>query len=200
MFQDLPALIASADPVLILLLIAGLACVTGLGIPGPASLALIAAGAAVAAGVVDGVALLAAGTAGAVAGDLGGYAIGAKGAETLRRHAGRRPRLAALLGRAEVMLARHGLWAVFATRWAVPPLGPSVSLVSGAARVALGPFLALSVMGRLIWVALYAGLGLVFADAVEWAADRAATVTLWLMVLAVLGAGAMWWRARVPRL
>lgn len=198
MLADLPDLFAAADPAVILGLVAALACITGLGLPGPASLALVAAGAAASAGLVDPGALLVAGTAGAVAGDLGGHRLGRAGGGAIRAGAVRRPRLAAALGRAEVIVSRNGLAAVFLTRWLIPPLGPATSLAAGAAGLMLLPFALASVAGRVIWVALYAGLGWLFSDAVGEAADRAATASAMLAALAVvLAAVAVWWRGQL---
>lgn len=160
MIETVRQTLAAADPALVLGLVGAIAFVTGLGVPGPASLALVLAGAAVAAGAMDFAALMAAGTAGAVAGDLGGHAIGRGGAGAAAgRGPGARRGLAAALARAAAFLQRRGLAAVFLSRWLVSPLGPWVSLAAGAARMPVLPFLAAAVAGRILWVAVYGGVG-----------------------------------------
>ncbi|QYK39957.1 MAG: VTT domain-containing protein [Paracoccaceae bacterium] len=198
MAPPLTELIATADPALILALVAGMACITGLGVPGPASLVLALGGAAAAAGLVWLPAVIAAGTAGALAGDLGGLRLGASCGGAIRARAASRPRLSACLGRAEVMLSRHGLAAVFVTRWLIPPLGPATSLVAGAAGLQVLPFAGVALAGRVLWAALYAGLGWIFADTAQQAAGGAATTGAILAVAAVaLGLAARRWRPRM---
>lgn len=142
-----------------------------LALPIPASILMLTAGGFAAAGdLVLWQALLAA-LAGAVAGDQLGYwagrGLGAGLLARLRADPGRDR----LLARADALMDRRGVLAVFLTRWLLSPLGPWVNLVAGSTRYGWPRFTAAGVAGEGVWAGLYVGTGHAFAGNVQAASD-----------------------------
>ncbi|MEE4117545.1 MAG: VTT domain-containing protein [Paracoccaceae bacterium] len=165
-----------------------------LALPVPSSLVMLAAGGFAAAGdlvlwQVAGAALV-----GAVAGDQVGYRLGRVGG---RLFAGRSlsPARARLMGQAADYLRTRGATAVFLSRWLFSPLGPYVNFAGGAAGLPLGAFTRAGVAGEAVWVALYVGLGAVFADDLLALADILGNASGLLAALAVTVALIFWLRA-----
>ena len=133
--------------------------VLGLFVPGESVVTL-------AAGLEGGFSLtLAAGTTGALAGQLLGYAVGRALGPRLRR-----TRLGRRIGEqrwltAESYLRDHGATALVAARF-LAVVHAVVPIMAGVARMPLGRFLAWSALGTTIWVTLFAGLGAIGAGAV----------------------------------
>jgi membrane-associated protein len=108
---------------------------------------------------------------GGIAGDQLGYwagrGFGATVLARLRRDAGRDR----LLAKADALMDRRGVMAVFLTRWLLSPLGPYVNLIAGSTRYAWGRFTAAGVAGEAVWAGLYVGTGYGFAGNVEAASN-----------------------------
>jgi membrane protein DedA with SNARE-associated domain len=156
-----------------------------LAVPFPASLVMLAAGAFVASGDLSGAAVVAGALGGAVLGDQMGYAAGRIGGGWLVARLSRRPAAAVWLGRAVARMDARAGRTIFLSRWLVSALGPYVNLAAGAARVRWGRFTGAAVAGEVVWVAIYVGLGFLFASRVE-----AIGATL-PSLLAALGAAAI---------
>ena len=142
-----------------------------LALPIPASILMLTAGGFASAGdLVLWQALLAA-LAGAVAGDQLGYwagrGLGAGLLARLRADPGRDR----LLARADALMDRRGVLAVFLTRWLLSPLGPWVNLVAGSTRYGWPRFTAAGVAGESVWATLYVGTGHAFAGNIQAASD-----------------------------
>jgi membrane-associated protein len=177
----LTAVLAYGAPALGLALL-----VVALGIPLPATLLLLASGAFVRQGVLDARVALVLGLLGSVLGDSGSYCLGrCGGALVLRRVEGR-----ALWRQARATFERRGALAIFMTRFLLTPLALPTNLLAGSSRYAYGRFLALDVLGELVWIALYGGLGYAFADQWETISDLAGNLTGALIGLLALVAGA----------
>lgn len=162
-----------------------------LALPVPASLAMLAAGGFVASGDLGGPAVAAGAFAGAVLGDQTGYAAGRFGSgflERLSAHPGR----GAMLRSAADDLRRKGTPLVFFSRWLVSPLGPYVNLVAGATGLNWRRFALADVAGEAVWVALYVGLGFLFAGNVAALADILGNLSGLLAALAVVAAAGLW--------
>jgi membrane protein DedA with SNARE-associated domain len=97
-------------------------------------------------------------TAGNLAGSLLAYALGAT------RLLGRLPMLGAVLGRWEGLIDRYGTRAVLIARL-LPLARTFVSLLAGARRIPLGPFIAMTTIGCGIWAAGFVLAGLIAANA-----------------------------------
>ena len=167
-----------------------------LGVPLPATMLLLAAGAFARQGVLSWVSAALAGVTGAVLGDFASYAVG--------RHAGQRlpARLTATAAWREAAdrFAHWGIWAVFFSRFLLTPIALPINLLAGSTGFVWGRF-ALAVMtGEVIWVLLFGGLGAVFAGSWEALSSLAGDVA-GLVLGGVIAALGLWrlWVARRPR-
>ena len=141
-----------------------------LAVPIPSSLIMLTSGAFIAAGDLSGPAVAGLALAGAVVGDQVGYAMGRAGSARLGRLKGKP---AVMVGKAQRMTERYGVWAVFLSRWLLSPLGPYMNLVTGAARMNWLRFTLSDIAGETVWVTLYLGAGYIFAGQIEAVADIA---------------------------
>ncbi len=151
-----------------LFVVTGLSC---LGVPVPGSIALLAAGAFVAAGDMTLASAVAAGLAGAVAGDQAGYWLGAAVGPRLIGIIGRQRSTRTALASARAFSLRRGWLAVFLSRWLVSPLGPPINLVSETVGVGWTRFSTAGVLGEMVWVAIYIGLGAAFSRSIVGLAE-----------------------------
>ncbi len=165
-----------------LFVVAGLSC---FGLPIPGSIALLASGAFVAGGDMALSTALAAGLGGAVVGDQAGYWLGAGlGRRVTDALAGRRA-LHAALDSAAAFSERRGAMAVFLSRWLLAPLGPAVNVVSGTIGMAWLRFSVAEVLGELVWVGIYVGLGALFSRSVIGLAEVLGDLT-WFLAAGVV--------------
>lgn len=165
-----------------------------LGVPLPATMLLLAAGAFARQGVIDPVSAALTGALAAVAGDLASYALG-RGMGTrlpLRWREGEAWQSASRL------FNRWGAWAVLVTRFLLTPLALPVNLLAGGTRYPWPRFLLPVVAGEVAWVVMFGGLGYAFAQSWErlsaWADDSAGL----LMGAALIGIG-VWGLYRLRR-
>jgi membrane protein DedA with SNARE-associated domain len=124
---------------------------------------MLAGGAFVASGDLAAVPVVAAAFLGAVAGDQVGFRIGRLGGHRIEKWLKRSPARARALTRARSLVTRWGITGVFFSRWLVSPLGPWVNLIAGATGMSAGRFTVSGAAGEAVWVALYVGLGFLFA-------------------------------------
>ena len=136
---------------------------TCLILPAPTSLVLLAAGAFAASGDLELIMIASAAFSGAVAGDQSGFAIGRWGQGWIDSIIEGQPKRRALVDSAYGFTQRWGSPGIFFSRWLVSPLGPYVNFLSGAARVNWSVFTFWSILGQAVWVAIYVGLGYLFA-------------------------------------
>ncbi|MDQ7069367.1 MAG: DedA family protein, partial [Rhodobacterales bacterium] len=115
--------------------------------------------------------------AGAVLGDQTGYRFGAFGRTRITSYISARPKRAALFSRAQGFTARWGGPGVFLSRWLISPLGPYVNFASGITRQSWTGFTLWAILGEIIWVLLYVGLGFTFAQNIDAVAEIAADMS-----------------------
>ncbi|MDF1586781.1 DedA family protein [Marinimicrococcus flavescens] len=158
--------------------------------PVPSELIMPLAGYTAASGKLNMAGVVAAGTAGSLAGALFWYYVGLKiGMDRLRRWAGRHGRWLTLhpdeLDRAKAMFERHSGTAVFVGRL-VPALRTLISVPAGVACMGLARFLLFSTLGTAIWTALLAGAGYLLEDQYQKVAEwmNPATNTILALMLA----------------
>ena len=187
----LTAVLAYGAPALGLALL-----VVALGIPLPATLLLLASGAFVRQGVLDARLVFGFGLLGSVLGDNGSYCMGrCGGALVLKRVEGY-----AIWRNARATFDRRGALAIFLTRFLLTSLALPTNLIAGSSRYAYGRFLLFDVLGELVWIALYGGLGYAFADQWETVSDLAGNLTGVLIgLLALVAGGTLAYRARRRR-
>jgi membrane protein DedA with SNARE-associated domain len=159
--NDLILGLAADYGVPLLFIVTFLSC---LALPVPSSLLMLASGGFAAAGDLSLAAVTAAAFCGAVLGDNTGYWVARRLGARMDRWLMAKPKRAALRSKSAQFMDRWGGSAVFFSRWLVSPLGPHINYVSGLARFHWPRFALWSMSGELVWVALYVGLGYVFAD------------------------------------
>ena len=154
-------------------IILGITFLSCLAIPVPSSFVMLAVGAFVNPEDLTGWQVVAAAFGGAVLGDQLGYELGRFGGAPLLARLERSPGRAQVLNRSRGLIDRRGGWAVFLTRWAISPLGPYVNPLAGALGMGRLRFAAFGWTGEAIWVAIYVGLGYLFASNIVWLAELA---------------------------
>jgi membrane protein DedA with SNARE-associated domain len=137
-----------------------------------------------------------AGTIGYTVGSLLGWGIGVfAGRPFLERHGRRLHLTPAKLDRAEAWFDRHGDWAVFLGR-ITPVVRSFVSIPAGIARMRLGPYTLLTLLGSAIWCYAFAGVGWGAGTGYKHFHHNFEYVSIGIAVAAV-GAVAFWlWRRR----
>ncbi|MCB2117223.1 MAG: VTT domain-containing protein [Rhodobacteraceae bacterium] len=142
-----------------------------LALPVPSSMLMLAAGGFAAAGDLTLTGAARAALAGAILGDQVGFGLGRAGGPALLARIGARPARAAALEKARRLLDLRGPVAIFLTRWLFSPVGPWANLAAGAGGLAWARFTLWGVLGEMVWVGLYTGMGWIFAGNLEAAAD-----------------------------
>ncbi len=147
-----------------------------LALPFPASILMLTAGGFAAAGDLHLWQAFLAAAAGGIAGDQLGYwagrSFGAAFLARLRKDAARDK----LLAKANALMQRRGVMAVFLSRWLVSPLGPWVNLTAGSTGYGWHRFTLAGVAGEAVWAGLYVGTGYAFAGNVAAASDMLGSV------------------------
>ncbi|NMB88997.1 MAG: DedA family protein [Chloroflexi bacterium] len=151
-----------------------------LGIPFPVTLVIMAAGALTRAGIFDWHQALPACLAGAMLADNSEYLLGRMAQPWLSRRFGQK----AVWQQALTTLNRHGIWAILLTRFWLTPLAPAINILAGG-RYTFRRFLLIDLVGQLLWVTLYGGLGYIFAAQWEWVSQVVGGIT-WISVAGVL--------------
>jgi membrane protein DedA with SNARE-associated domain len=164
----------------------GVIFLASLGVPLPATLLLLTAGAAVAQGALNLWWVIGLASCAAILGDQLGYAVGRWGSQrvigNLRTWSGGSERVA----HAEQVAQRWGGMGIFLSRWLLTPVGPVLNLTSGAARYAWTRFVCFDVAGEVVWVALYVALGWAFSERVQSVSAALGNVTGVLVALAAV--------------
>jgi membrane protein DedA with SNARE-associated domain len=179
-------------------LLGGTLFLAALGLPLPATMLLMAAGAFSQQGVVDVQSGGLAATAGAISGDGCSYLLGRYGLGRLAQM----PSLAAVQGalgphsRASRIFSRWAGWSVLFTRFALTPLALPVNLLAGSTRYPWARFMGMVMLGECIWVALFFGLGRLFAQQWESVSQLATDITGILVGVLLILAGWIAWRTQ----
>lgn len=186
MFEWIVSTVSSAGYIGVFLLMAA----ENIFPPIPSELIMPLAGFVAARGELDVLGVIAAGTAGSVAGTLPWYWLGrAFGLVRIRRLADRWGRWATVspdeVDKANGWFERHGGSAVFFGRL-IPAIRTLISVPAGIARLPLPRYLAWSTAGSAIWTALLAGAGYALQSQYELVAaymDPASKVIVAALVL-----------------
>lgn len=161
-----------------------LAFIGSLGIPFPVTLVIITAGALAQAGVIDWWAALLAGLAGATLADTCLFLLG----RWAMPHVEPRLRRRFHWDEAKYNIQHQGIWAILLTRFWLTPLAPAVSMIAGS-RYRYARFLFFDLIGELVWVAAYGGLGYFFGSQqglVSQAASNFTGLSVGLVILTLL--------------
>ncbi len=155
-----------------------------LGIPFPITLVIIAAGAFTRQGILDWRLAIPACLLGAVLADNSEYLLGRFAERWLDRRFGK----GAVWKSALSTFNRQGGWAILLTRFWLTNLAPVVNVVAGS-RYPYERFLIFDVIGELLWVLLYGGLGYLFESQWELISQFVSDFTGLSLGLVVLGFG-----------
>jgi membrane-associated protein len=147
-----------------------------LALPFPASILMLTAGGFAAAGDLVLWQAFGAAAAGGIAGDQVGYWAGRGFGATFLARLRKDPGRDKLLARADAMMERKGVMAVFFSRWLVSPLGPWVNLIAGSTAYRWLRFTLAGIAGECVWAGLYVGTGYGFAGNVEAASQMLGSV------------------------
>lgn len=137
---------------------------SALAIPLPGSMLVMVGGGFVASGDMELVPVLAAAFLGVVLGDQTAYTLARQGRTAVMERMRRSDKRARQIDRAEALIRRRGMLAVFLSRTVLSPAGPYVSYVSGAGGFGRLGFSMAAIPGAVIWSAFYVGIGYRFAD------------------------------------
>lgn len=133
-----------------------------LGIPVPASILLIAAGAFSQQGALDVYSTAILGLIGAVAGDAVSFGMGFYAKHWVdRRFSG-----SAMWKNAQDSFASRAGWAVYLTRFLITALAIPTNLIAGGSGFRFRSFMVYDIAGEITWITLYGGLGYWFGS--EW--------------------------------
>lgn len=159
MIADIGSLLLAYGPVL--LFIVGI--IAAFGLPAPATLGLLVAGALASTGAVSVPWMAVAGIFGTVIGDHLAYLLAARA--SARVHA---LPVARHLMRAEALLERWGVWQVFVSRWFLPAvLTPATNYFAGLSRYPLVRFTPAVVAGEAVYVLGYMAIGATLSTQIE---------------------------------
>jgi membrane-associated protein len=134
----------------------------GIGIPVPASLLVIAAGAFSQQGILDPISACIIGFLAVVTGDSISYLIGKKAAGLVT------PRYVSKVDftRAGALFEKFGGWMIVSTRSILSAIAVPTNLVAGSSHYPFRQFLVFDIAGEIIWILGYGSLGYVFGA--EW--------------------------------
>jgi len=150
------------------------------GVPLPGTMLLLASGAFVRQGMLNGPLAVTCGLVGVVLGDNAGFVLGRLGGPRLQRDM-----VTAAWCRAQAIFQRWGGLAVLCSRFLLTPLGAPINLIAGSSRYAAWRFLAFDTAGECIWVLGYGSLGYVFAG--TWETLNTLVGNLTGLVIGILG-------------
>ena len=168
----------------------GVILIASIGLPFPVSLLLVAAGSFAEQGEMQLIPVIIVGTAAAVIGDNLAYYLARWGGSAFILRLSRKLGGEGTIKKAERFSKRWGGTGIFFSRWLVTALGPGINVTSGIARYPWSRFFLWDVLGELLWVAGYVGLGYMFSDRVQTIADvlgNLAWALLGLLVACILG-------------
>jgi membrane protein DedA with SNARE-associated domain len=134
--------------------------ISALGLPMPATMLLLAAGASMQQGALNWQAAILLAALGAIAGDSVSYLLGRYGGAAALRRA----QSMAIWPRAQQLFRRWGGLTIFLSRFLLTPLALPVNLIAGSTRYTPWRFLGSVALGESLWVLIFSGLGYVFAD------------------------------------
>lgn len=186
--EVLTALLVYGYPVLGLILFLG-----AVGLPLPDGVATTVAGSLASQGRLDWIWAAAIVVVASVLGDAAGYGLGRSLSGRILERYGRWIGYSlARRTRVQVLFDRWGSVTVFVTRTFMSYLSSVASLLAGITRFRLPKFLAVALVGRLIWTAAYMGLG--YGIGHDWQAATSFLTNLSVLIIslvALLTAGAV---------
>lgn len=166
----------------------------GLGVPGPATIAIVATGALVRHGQSSAWVAVPVGLTCATAGDLISYTIARRGLGRWMEKRKRKPTWRRAVARFE----RNALLSLFLARWLFTPISLPTTYIAGSSRYPLGKYLAASLAGQFVWIVLFGTLG--YEVGQRWESKAGLPLGVGLAVVVAIGA-TVWFvrRKHAPR-
>jgi membrane-associated protein len=174
--QVLAALLVYGLPVLF-----GVILICSVGIPFPISLTLVAAGSFVEQGEMKLWQVIVVASVAAVLGDQIAYGLSRWGGRRLINRISRKIGGEANIKQAEALTKRWSGAGIFLSRWLITAFGPWVNVASGIAAYPWRRFLLWDVLGEVLWVILYVGIGYAFSNRVQTIAEILGNLS-WVIV------------------
>ncbi|MHC1781492.1 MAG: DedA family protein [Anaerolineaceae bacterium] len=178
---------------------AGILFASGLGLPLPASVLVIAVGAFVRLGMIDAAPVFLFGIIAVVVGDSLCYGFGRWLGEKLPV----KVKTSQAWGSAQQAFDRHGGLAVLLTRSVLSSLAVPTNLIAGSSGYRYRAFLFFDVVGEGIWLGLYGGLGYIFGSQWELIKDSLTDfggLIAGTLLLFIGGAAALrWWKGSLQK-
>ena len=161
--------------------------VSAIGVPLPATMLLLAAGAFTRQGVLGWQSAVVIAICGAVLGDSGSYLVARFGGVVILR----RVQNTSIWNQSQTAFERWGGVAIFLSRFLLTPFALPINLLAGSTRYSLWHYLTLVVAGETLWVIAFGGMGYVFADRWEAVSSLLGDLTGVVvgLVLLVVGGG-----------
>lgn len=159
--------------------------IAALGIPLPGTLLVLATGAFIRQGALNGVTMTALGLIGVVLGDSLSYGLGRFAHQWALRRFGGTP----TWQQAQITFDRRGGLAIYLTRFFLTPLATPTNLIAGSSGYAFWRFLAFDSSGEATWLALFGGLGYIVGGQWELLNQIISNFSGLLTGLVVLGVG-----------
>ncbi|MCX6045861.1 MAG: DedA family protein [Chloroflexi bacterium] len=186
MLSDLSDLLLSSLVVYGLPLIFLIVLTASAGLPLPATLVVLTAGALVQQELLSMTWVLVICLMAAVLGDHLGYMIGRWGGRPLIRRMARLIGGEASIERAVDSTQRWGWWAVFFSRWLITPLGAPCNWTCGMMDYSVYTFFLAVVIGEAIYVSAMVYLGFIFGDQLEYISQLIGALGPWLLGVVVI--------------
>lgn len=123
--------------------------------------------------------------AGAIIGDQIGYQIGFRAGNVMEERLARKPSHAKQVANSKEYIHRFGGIGVFLTRWLLSPIGPITNVVCGASNIGWVRFAVWDILGEIVWVAIYTGIGYAFRGNLKEIAALLGQVS-WLLIVALV--------------
>jgi membrane-associated protein len=166
-------------------MVAGLLFLGGLGIPVPATFIVIASGAFIRQSMLDAYSTPLLGYLGTIAGDSLLYGVGFFASAHIKARFGQ----SAAWKSAHALFERRGGITIFLTRWLLTAIALPITLIAGSSGYRFRKFFIFDVLGELIWVLLYGGLGYAFGSQWELISDFITNFSGFILGALVLGSG-----------
>ncbi|NIE56855.1 MULTISPECIES: bifunctional DedA family/phosphatase PAP2 family protein [unclassified Burkholderia] len=177
----------ATHPVLVLIIVFGVACAESLAVMGtlvPAGIVMFAAGALIGAGVLDVWTTLGVAALGAMTGDGISFELGRRYAGEVRTWWADHGHMEAW-ERGEQFVARHGGKSIVMARF-LAPVRAIVPLVAGAAQMPRRKFYPINIASALAWSPAHIVPGIVFGASAQLAAAVSERLAVMLLLLAAL--------------
>jgi membrane-associated protein len=167
-----------------------------LGVPVPASILVVAAGAFSQQGFLNWSSMAIFGLLGAVAGDAISFGMGFYAKKWVSKRMEGSPTWKS----AEKSFdARAGL-AIYLTRFLITALAVPTNLIAGGGGIQFRRFMMYDALGELTWIVLYGGLGYLFGSEWELVSEFISNFGGLILGLVILGVGIWLWTRRVRRI